>query len=183
MLSLASIVTSRLLPFAIVALVAAFGTGWLTWKVADARYQKMLAGYAEAARKATETALAQERANAQIALEEANRQAAEQARLVAEARETQTEIVRYVNVPVTKVISQSCIPYGLIRVLSDSASGSGALRMSLPSGKSDDSCAPVDWKSFAGWIANNNSIARSNAAQLNGWVEWWNRVKPVPVKK
>ena len=71
---------------------------------------------------------------------------------------------------ITKVITSTCVPMGIIRVLDAAASGRTANSLVLPTGKSDGSCSSVDWNTLGRSVVANYYTARANATQLNGLI-------------
>lgn len=174
-------------PWALVGMLAGgivlMGIGGVGgYKIGEAKFEKLRAEYALEAQKALSDALAKEKENGRVALEEANKQAAVQTALAEEARANRNEVVKVVNVPVTKIIASNCVPVGILRVLSNAARDSSK-RVSLPTGQRDDSCARVDWATVTGRLADDYARARSCQAELAGFQSWWNRVKPEATKE
>lgn len=100
---------------------------------------------------------------------------------VAEAKAQETIHAHVVTVvkSVTQYVTQKadtilvpCIPYGFVRVL-DAAALSTSSRpvspsdLALPTGQSDDACAPIKASDLAAAIAANYGTAEENAEQLN----------------
>lgn len=71
------------------------------------------------------------------------------------------------EIPVHVPETRPCIPYGLVRLLDDAATGSDTADAPSPAGQSDDACASISWRDFAGDLTDDYAIGRSNAEQLN----------------
>lgn len=125
-------------------------------KLADAAYlQKQTALVADVQKKqdAVSTAAAVAEANSQVRL--------------TTAHDTVTkEIPTYVK------DTSTCITFGLVRVLHAAAAGTDPAADTYTSGKPDDACAPVAWRSLAGDIADDYSNALKNAEQLTALQQW-----------
>jgi hypothetical protein len=80
------------------------------------------------------------------------------------------EVPVYVT-PHTDSVVISCIPYGFVRVLDAAIPGSGAngdpSALPLPSGQSDDSCAPISASVLAERLVADLGVAEANAEQLD----------------
>lgn len=134
--------------------------------------------YAEAQTKAVEAAQAKQQALDKVQTEEAERAAAEQAATAANIAKQLTEVRKHVHYLSTKAVQHvgrpvrvvGCITYGLVRVLDAAVLGSVAERLRLPSGQSDDSCAPITAVDLAESVASNYGTARLNAQQLDGLI-------------
>jgi hypothetical protein len=74
-------------------------------------------------------------------------------------------IVREIPAHVSEALP--CIPYGLVRLLDDAATGGDTANVPAPAGQSDEACAPLSWRAFADELIDDYGIGRSNAEQLN----------------
>lgn len=119
--------------------------------------------------QALHTALALREKQDAVTLAAALREAAAQQKIVAQTVTLTREIPIYVS---PRIDSGRCITYGLVRVLDGAVLGTDPAALSLPAGKSDDSCAPVDAAALAANIAANYGAARANAEQLDGLQSW-----------
>ena len=52
-------------------------------------------------------------------------------------------------------------------MLDDAATGSDTANAATAAGQSDDACAPLSWRAFAGDLSDDYATARANAEQLN----------------
>ncbi|HEX4105532.1 MAG TPA: hypothetical protein VHX92_04810 [Rhizomicrobium sp.] len=120
-------------------------------KLADQKAQTQAIQDADAIRQS------QDQANLDAALAEAKAQQA----IVSHTHTVTREVT--IHVPQT----QSCIPYGLVRVLDDAATGSDTADAATAAGQSDDACTGISWRAFAGDLTGDYGIGRANAEQLN----------------
>jgi hypothetical protein len=143
------------------ALLAGSATGYVVHRLDEGAIAAIkLAGQAAQTRAIKDEAAirqSQDQANLNAALAEANAQAA----IAARAHIITKEIT--IHVPQ----AQSCIPYGLVRLLDDAATGSDTAGTPIAAGQSDDACAPISWRAFAADLASDYADGRANAEQLN----------------
>ena len=112
-----------------------------------------------AAALAKGAAIQQENDNRAIAA--ASAEAAVQASRVAALQQELDGVQKHVT---TKAIP--CISYGLVRVLDAAVLGVSPDALSLPPGKSDDTCSPITATELAVSIVSNYGAALGNAEQL-----------------
>jgi uncharacterized protein GlcG (DUF336 family) len=120
-------------------------------KLADQKAQTQAIKDAAAIRQS------QDQANLDAALAEAKAQQA----IATRTRTVTREIT--IHVPQT----QPCIPYGLVRVLDDAATGSDTANAATAAGQSDDACTGISWRAFASDLSDDYATGRANAEQLN----------------
>jgi hypothetical protein len=145
----------------IAALLAGTATGYVVHRMDQGTIAVLKLADQRAQVKASEQAAAirqsQDQANLNAALAEAKAQAA----IAAHAHIITREIT--IHVPETV----PCIPYGLVRLLNDAASGSDPAHAATAASQPDDACAPISWRAFAGELADDYTTGRANAEQLN----------------
>ena len=145
----------------IAALIAGSATGYAVHRMDESAIAAIKLADQKAQTQAVKDAAAirqsQDQANLDAALAEAKAQAALAAR---------THIItREVTVHVPQTVP--CIPYGLVRLLDDAASGSDTADAPASAGQSDDACTGISWRAFAGDLADDYATGRANAEQLN----------------
>lgn len=92
------------------------------------------------------------------------------------AAQGQTVIVDHYHT-ITKEIpshvpdSPVCVPFGLVRVL-NAAAGPAAYPVPGAESASDESCAPVSWRSLAADITADYQAGTQNSRQLSD-LQWW----------
>lgn len=161
------------LAIALVALIGAFAGGFsLEHRLAEGKYNALVAAYAKAEADALQKAIDEQKRLDQIAIDAGQQEAAAQARLLAATKSQLAEVRRHVSVV------RRCVPYGLVRVLDAAAGGRLADSLPLPAGKSDQSCTSVDWPTLARSVADNYGTARANAEQLNSLIRFYERTRP-----
>ena len=106
-----------------------------------------------------------------ISLQSAVAEAASQHRLADQKSLIAKEVRRHVA---SDISYRLCIPFGLVRVLDAASLGADPDTLSLPAGRSDDTCAPVAADALAENVAANYATARANAEQLNALQAWIN---------
>ncbi len=146
----------------------------ITHRVDNARYEKLVASYAQAQATALQAALDEQKRLDGIATAAAQREAASQAAMTAHVKRQLAEAKRHV---VVQNLSRTCVPYGLVRVLDAAASGRLAERLSLPARKSDADCSTVGWADLAGSIIGNYGTSLANAEQLNALIRFYRDVR------
>jgi hypothetical protein len=104
-----------------------------------------------------------------LSLNAAVAEAAAQQKLADEKSRTLEEVRLHVS-----SAARLCIPYGLVRLLDAASLGADPNSLSLPSGRSDAACAPVNAADLAANVAANYAVARENAEQLNALAAWNN---------
>lgn len=151
---------------AAIALVAA--TAWLTAQVYKGRIEAMKADYAKAETEAVRRALELQQAQAAIDLKAAVDEARAQREIV-----TVTETITK-EIPVHVPVASKCpVTVGFVRVLDAAVLGVAPGSLSLPAGKSDESCADVDPRTLALNItANYRAVCEANAQQLTNLQAW-----------
>lgn len=83
------------------------------------------------------------------------------------------EIIVYAPKHITPATdSRVCIPYGFVRVLDAAILGVRPDDLPLPTGASDDACAPVVASHLAAEIVANYGLARQNANQLDALIAY-----------
>ena len=112
-----------------------------------------------AAALAKGAAIQQENDNRAIAA--ASAEAAGQASRVAELQQELDGVQKHVS---TKAIP--CVSFGLVRVLDAAVLGVSPDALTLPPGKSDDTCSPITATELASSIVSNYGAALGNAEQL-----------------
>lgn len=153
--------------FAGVIAVVAFGSGaWLTHKLDDGKYQRLVAADAAANAAAIAVALkAQQDVDAKrlsAAVAEANAQV----RIVTQHEVITKEIPRYVK------DTSTCITFGLVRLLHAAATGADPVGNDYTAGQPDDACAPVSWTALAADYSDDLATGRSNAEQLDALIAY-----------
>ena len=145
----------------IAALLAGSATGYVVHRMDGATIAAI-----KLADQQARTAAIHDAANIQQSQDSVNLNAA-----VAEATAQQKIVTQ--TVTVTKEIAQHvplatpCIPFGLVRVLDDAATGSDTADLPASPGQSDDACAPISWRAFASELTDDYGNGRANAQQLN----------------
>lgn len=119
---------------------------------------------AEAKAAVIAEAKAQQKAQDDITLASAMANAEAQTKIITLTNDIIKEVPRYVTVTQD---ARTCVTYGLVRVLDAAATGRNPADLQLPSGVTDDACAPITASALAAGIADNFGIARQNAAQLD----------------
>lgn len=153
---------------AAVLLFAAAAGGFTVAKRLDAAsYARLQLAQTQKANADLAAALAKQRAYDQAAIQAAQTEAQRQAAIARAALDRKQEVQVHV---ITRYISAKCVPYGFIRVLDAAALNAGAGTLSLPTGKSDDTCAPITWDDLANAIIDNYTLAHENAEQLNSLI-------------
>lgn len=173
---------------AVAAAVAGAGTGWLTYKVEQTRYQalelkdaKAVTASLEAQAQALQKVAATQHALDVQATEGAVAEAQAQDRVHARTITITKEVPRYVTV---KADAVTCVPYGLVRVLDATILGvSSPADLALPPGQSDDACAPVKASDLAASIAANYGTSAQNSEQLNALEAWVHQLIETANKK
>ena len=164
MSSILSLVTG-LCGYAAAACIAALLAGSATGYVVHRMDETTIAAIRLADQKAQTQAIqdadairqSQDQANLDAALAEAKAQQA-----IATTTRTVTREIT-IHVPQT----QPCIPYGLVRVLDDAATGGDTANAATAAGQSDDACTGISWRALAGELTGDYGIGRANAEQLN----------------
>jgi hypothetical protein len=154
---------------AAIALLTGLATWDVTHKVDHLAYVQL------EAKMAASVAVSNQRVQATEARVNAVASAAGQAEAVAQttiaslSAQLQQKVHTYVTPKQDAAVAAShgCITYGLLRYLDGAATGVDPSTLPLPSGKSDDACAPVEASTVAAGIADNYSTARANARQLD----------------
>ncbi len=146
---------------AVAALLAGSATGYVVHRMDEATVTAFRLADQQAQTRAIKDAEAirqsQDQANLDAALAEAKAQQA----IATDTRTVTREIT--IHVPQT----QPCIPYGLVRVLDDAATGNDTANAPITAGQSDDACTGISWRAFAGDLADDYASGRANAEQLN----------------
>jgi hypothetical protein len=156
-------------------LVGGVGSGLVVHKIDEAKYAQLEAKYAKAESEALKQAEALRQQYEQKRVDEAVAWESQKQGLMQQSRAANQKVERYV-----KNSAGSCITYGALRLLDgEGILGSGAERLPLPSGKSDDSCAPITAVVFHRTLVNDLASCRQNSAQLNALIA---SVRPVSKK-
>lgn len=104
-----------------------------------------------------------------VTLESATAEAASRQKLADEKSQVAKEVHRHVP---QSVNAHLCVPFGLVRLLDAASLGADPDALSLPAGRSDASCAPVEAAHLATNVAANYAAARENAEQLSVLQAW-----------
>ncbi len=145
----------------IMTLFGSIGTGIVIHKIDHAHYADLELSYQLATGAALKQALSRQKAEDAIVLAGAVAEAKSQQQIGAVTIETTKEIVRHVS------DHSNCITLGLVRVLDAEVLSVAPGSLSLASGQSDDTCAPIKASALATSIVANYGIALQNAEQLN----------------
>lgn len=153
---------------AVLGIVAiAAGSAWATHQIDEAAYLKLEAKYKDAEVAAVSLAKAVQKAEDDVSLQAAVKEAASQQKIV-----TQTQIVTK-EVPIHVPISSKCaVTVGFVRVLNAAILGGSAADVSYAAGQPDDACAPTDARSLASNIIVNYGTCLANAQQLTSLQAW-----------
>lgn len=147
-------------------LVGGGGAGFVVHKMDAASYARLETKVANAEAEALKQAEVLRQKYEQKRLDEAVAWEAQRQGLLSQSRAANQKVERYV-----KNSAGSCITYGALRLLDgEGILGSGAERLPLPSGKSNDSCAPISAVVFHRTLVNDLTSCRANAAQLNALI-------------
>ena len=146
---------------AITALLAGSATGYVVHRMDEGAIAALKLADQVAETKAIKDEAAIQQSQDQANLDSALAEAKAQAAITARAHSITREII--VHVPQT----QSCIPYGLVRLLDAAAAGSDTAGAAIAAGQSDDACAPISWRAFADDLTGDYATGRANAEQLN----------------
>ena len=119
------------------------------------------ADYAKQSAIAVGKAAAIQQTNDNRAIAAASAEAAVQASRVAALQQELDGVQKHVS---TKAIP--CISYGLVRVLDAAVLGVSPDALTLPAGKSDDTCSPITAAELAVSVVSNYGAALGNAEQL-----------------
>lgn len=154
---------------AMLAIVAGLiGTGaYEEHKIDAGKLATVEANYAKAQAAAVAQAAQTQKAIDNAALDAANQEATAQA---AQAATLQQELsyVKSQTVVLTKTVP--CVPYLLVRLLDAAILGVSADSLTLPAGKSDNTCTALSAADLAGALVKNLNLARANAEQLNALI-------------
>lgn len=145
----------------IAALLAGSATGYVVHRMDGAAIAAMKLADQQARTAAIRDAAQVQQSQDSVNLSAAVAEATAQQKIVTETVTVTKEITTHVP------LATPCIPFGLVRVLDDAASGSDTADTPAPPGQSDDACAPLSWRAFAGELSDDYGIGRANAQQLN----------------
>lgn len=151
---------------ALSAIVAGAGVGWTVHRLDQATIAQIQLADSQAALAATQKAAALQKAQDDISLKAAVADAQSQAKIVTQTVTVTKEIPAHVS------DASHCITYGLVRVLNAAATGADPDAVPASPGQSDDACAPVSWRDFAGDIVADYEAGRQNAQQLDDLEDW-----------
>ena len=162
-----STIATEAIAAAVVALMI-FAGGFKTAHDIDAhKLDELKLEYVQAQQKAVQEAQAKQQAldtvAAQAAADEAAKQSHRANLLAQELANAQAHLS-------TAKITATCVPYGFVRVLYAGSHGVSTDSLSLPTGKSDDACAPIGWSQLATAILHDYGQANANAGQLNSLI-------------
>jgi hypothetical protein len=146
---------------AFAAIVAGTGVGWTVHRIDQAAYAVLQLADAKAKNDAMAALARTDQREAKANLDAAVAEAQAQQKIVTETVTVTKEIAQHVP------IATPCIPFGLVRVLDDAATGSNTANAPTPAGQSDDACAPLSWRAFASELSDDYGAGRANAEQLN----------------
>ncbi len=119
------------------------------------------ADYAKQTAAALARGAAIQQANDERAIAAASNEAAVQAQLTAALQKELADVQKHVTVR-----GVPCISWGLVRVLDAAVLGVSPDALSLPPGKSDDTCSSISAAELAASIVSNYGTAQGNAEQL-----------------
>ena len=134
-------------------------------KIGADALDKLKAQYAQQLATATAQAAAEQKRNDDAALAVAQSQALAQDKIATSIKGVLASVPVHVTVKV-----MPCISYGFIRVLDAAILGVSPESLSLPPGKSDDTCSALTAPIVAAAIIANYGTARANAEQLNALI-------------
>ena len=143
------------------AALSGVGVGWTVHKVDVATIASMRLADANAAKAAIVAEAKTQKAQDDVDLSSAVAEAKAQQQIVTQTVTVSKEITKHVTDTVP------CIPFGLVRVLNDAATGSDTANAPAAAGQSDDACSGISWRSFANDITDDYGAGRENAEQLN----------------
>lgn len=165
MFGLSDLYTKLILGIAL--FVVAFGAGaYLTHKLDDGKYQRLVAADAAANAAAIGVALKEQSDVDAKRLSAAVSEANAQVRIVTQHDVITKEIPRYVT------DTAHCITFGLVRLLHAAATGADPAGDTYTAGQSDGACAPVSWTSLAADYSDDLATGRSNAEQLDALIAY-----------
>lgn len=173
MFGLSTLATQAIMA-AVIAGFAFTGGCVITAKVEKGKYETLVAAQATAQAKAEADAAAHQRTFDNIALTAAQKERDDQAQRATQAETLLLDVGNHVSV---SVIAPACVPLGFVRVLDAAASGRNSSALSLPTGKSDGSCASIGWDVVARSIVGNYATSRANAGQLNGLIDFYRQTQ------
>lgn len=147
-------------------------SGLVGWKLRDADYQRHLKADARAALKASEGARATEAKNEETATD-IGRQVEE---AKTEVQIVTRTLIKEIPIHVTAQADAHCVvPLGFVRLHDAAATGDPA--PSYATGESPDQASGTDLSTVAGTVIDNYGYTRELEAQVNGWIDWYERVK------
>ena len=147
-------------------------SGLAGWKLRDADYQRHLKADARAALTASEGAREIEGKNEATATDVGH-----------QVEEAKTEIqivtrtlIKEIPIHVTAQADAHCVvPLGFVRLHDAAATGGPA--PSYASGESPDQASGTDLSGVAATVTDNYGYTRELETQVNGWIDWYERVK------
>lgn len=161
------------------AALVASAASYVTHRVDDGAYQKLVAATAEASANASQIAAEAQKAQDATTLAAALTEAQAQQRLALQ----HATIIQKVPIYVTaKQDSSTCVTYGLVRLHDAAALSVDPASLQLPAGKSDDDCTPLKASALATGIVDNYAAANANAEELTGLQAYEKARQAVPEK-
>lgn len=146
-------------------LVGAFVGGiGLEHKIAEGRYERLVAAQATANLAATNASIAEQKRLDGIALSAAKQEAAAQAAGAALAKRQLAQVQKHVTDLRTRV------PLGVVRLLDGAARGLLPDALVLPAGKSDGALSALGYTDLARSIVGNYGTCRANGEQLDALI-------------
>lgn len=161
-----SSIAATILIYVVVYAAGGASGAWVMHKIDSAAYAALVAKDAQAQLEAVEKARAIQAQTDKIALDSAVAEAKAQQKILVQHEVITQEITKYVPVRI------ACFTYGALRLLGAAELGTDPANLTLPAGKSDDSCAPVNVRSVVAALLANHFTFLQNAEQLNALEAW-----------
>lgn len=156
-----SLATIRILAYLMIAAAIFIAGATVAHKIDKAQLLTLQLSYAKAQQTAVEKAMAEQSVEDKIALDAAVTEAQAQQKIVTQTVTLTKTVDHYVK------DDSTCITWGLVRLLNAASQGGDPNTVPIPTGKSDDACAPVSARALAANVVGNYAAARANAEQLN----------------
>lgn len=161
-----------MIPFLTYAKVASVvvlmgATAYVTHGFDMGRYEKLKASYAQAEATALQAAMDEQKRLDAISQAAAEHEASRQSQLRAATQRRLAQVEKHVQA------LGHCLPYGVVRVLVAASGGRLPDGLSLPTGKSDATCAPAGWAEFLRGVVRDYGSARANAEQLDALSQFY----------
>lgn len=158
----------RIAAGAVAAAAVAFATFQVVHAFDNVRYSHLETSVAQASVAAVQESARVNQAQSAIDAHSADSSAAHQTALAAQAAVVKSKVRSHVHEPPPAATpAVGCVTYGLVRQHDAAALGVDPDALPLPSGATDDACAPVANADLADAISDNYAAARANAQELN----------------